>query len=399
MSEFNDDELAFLYLLNELDPEDRERVETRLEHRDPNLLAAFEAAERTASSLPNSLPPVPLRPELKRELMARVDRTPKMRARHGEAIAPVQAIPIAPRIGADARAYSVDWKIAALLLLGFGIASFTSLSLWRDRDRIVAEQLAQDAGRAERAIRDVGDELEAARIQTRGLLAELNQSEQARSDAEEELARARETLAQLSQAPTPEIAPSVDSPATIRLREALARQESERVAMQERLVAQAEEASARSAELARQQARLMESTQALELVSAPDVGIVDLFSPQEGAASSASVYWDRGLTHCYFQARALPDLSADERYATWLRYENGNVVRVADFEVDRRGDATFFAPLPKGNGEVAATFVTRESVAGAEQPSKRIVLEEIIATGEATEGDSNSRRRYRRRNT
>ncbi len=399
MSEFNDDELAFLYLLNELESEDREEVEVRLAHRDPHMLSALEAAERTASSLPNSLPPVAPRPELKQELMARIDLTPKMRAQHSETISSIRAVPPSEKAETDAPAYSVDWRIAAILLLGFGLATFTSLSLWRDRDRIVAEQLAQDASRTESAERAVSKELKEAQVQARALLAELEGSEQARANAEDELAEARETLAQLREASLAAAAVSVDPSSANRLRETLAKREAELEAAKEQLAAHAEAASAQNIELAQQQARLAESNQALELVSAPDVGIVDLFSPTEGAASSASVYWDRALTHCYFQARALPDLASDERYATWLRYENGSVVRVADFEVDQRGDATFFAPLPKGNGEIASTFVTRESSAGAAKPSDRIVLEEIRVQGEPSEGGVDPRRRYRRRNT
>lgn len=405
MSEERLDETAYLYVLDLLEPAERAAFDRRIEAEEPTVLEALAEAEDLAGALPEALPPVAPRPEAKRALMARIEQSTQPRSTGAAPAVPLRAN--APR----ERAAAPVWAWAAIALLTFGLGAALTATFQRDangpeRDRLtraLAEAEAQT--RAALAERDrLATELAATPLSPETPPTPRTPNPTLRAIDPQRLAALESEKRQLQGAVASLETRLAEQTRLAEARDArlLAEQDARRKE-RERLTADATRAatlaaanaSANAAANAAAKATALEAAnEALALVRAPDVGVVDLFGTSEGTATSASVFWDRGLTRCYLHARALPELEAGEAYALWLTFESGATIHVDDLDVNDRGIGSLFADLPRGHGEVLRTFITREPGTERARPNGETVLAE---RPRSSESPLDPRRKYRRR--
>ncbi|MFK7894733.1 MAG: hypothetical protein AB8G23_02795 [Myxococcota bacterium] len=425
MTELALQDVAFLYVADELDPAERAEIEQRLAAGDPALQAALDEAAELLGMLPLALEAKQPRAGIETELIERAERlsgsgisaasTPSSTSYAAETSASTSGNMTEPA----GRVIPLRWVGGGLL----GLAA--SMALMLGGAFIASEQLKGTGGSADPDA-SIEAAFRAAELRNAELtrsLADLRLSESeiriqlSESEADRRIAEtALQALKQAQQA-TPqsqergsELAASAtsdssDTSATTKVADLQSRiglLESElgaARAQSARSRALLEEAVAAGEQIAAVSQDLTEAQRALDLVRAPDVGIVDLFPTREDGPSSASVFWDAGLRDCYLHANGLAQLSGDERYALWIEFDAGRVVRVSDFEADGRGNAEFFAALPQGEGEIKRTFVTLETEARRSSPRGTVVLQELARAGSGGSGEpaGQQRRRYRRR--
>lgn len=380
----------FLFAADALEPDERSELQRRLDDGDESAWAALREAEGLMGQLPDALEPISPPATSEATLIER---------------AQASAGPVAVSAPVDLASRRVSrqpWVRALALAAGISLVVLSSLA-WVQRER--AHQHALDRVAADLATQ--AKELETLRAEAADRLAERDQALAQAERLAADLSVAEEMASTLEAAAASLVERDLPSPSAgegpaleaeiLKLRDQVLTLETAIATRDARPVPgdpqTTPDAGVPNPTL---QSDLAAARDALALVRAPDVGIVDLLPPNPGPPSSASVFWDRGLKHCYLHARALPPTQNEERYALWLEYDGGKLVRISDFQVDGRGDAEFFEDLPQGQGEIRRTFVTLESTADAAKPSDRIVLNELALDRSGNQAP-NSRRRYRRR--
>lgn len=406
MSELGLDDRLFLYAAGGLEADECEAIEARLAERDPAVRAALERAEAMLARLPLALEPrLPAR-DVGARLMARARA--ELEARGGATQERVggtgsmgSGLATQASAGTPRSAWSDRtgwWAAAAAVLLGLGIAfggfrlghrdeqSHLALARAEASARALAtsaearvEELLRDRETLESRLAVLEDEI--ASLRTRD--ADLEGLER---EFEERLASER-ALAEAARARAATLESELEDLA-IRLA-SVARELANERASREVLEARLERIPAL-------EARLTATVRALDLVRAPDSALIELVAEQGGERGSASVFWDRGLRHCYLHARSLAPAAGEATYALWVEYLSGRRVRITDFDFapgEREIDA--FADLPVGLGEITRTFVTRETGPDATTPSDEIVLSELVVEPGAPGAAGG--RRYERR--
>jgi len=367
------DERLFLYVTDTLEDAERLEVERQIERGEADVLAALDRAQRIAEDLSIALEPIEPSPESRAAFFERVHRTDEADA---SATTP---IPIR-------RTTPATWALAALLLLSFGV----TFVAWNARELAHGEALA----RSEAQLTDREALLAAREAKAQVRFDELKAEQQRISDqlvaqlAERDKAQAEIERLQVALNGRPDRSDEAER-LTAELEIAAQTIESQRLALgdAERMYA------GRSLELA-------ERERTLELIRAPDVGIVDLFALDDASPASASVFWDGALTHCYLHARGLPSIEDDTRYVLWLEYEGNHIERIGDLDLASTGEATLYEALPTGHGEILRTFVTREPVIAGERqntPIGPVVMQELVDARSAPGESRRGARRYRRR--
>lgn len=371
------DELIFLYAAGALDDEERDSIEQRLAARDTAALESLARAEEALSTLPLALEPRLPGREVGNELLERA-RAELPRSQ--------------PEVAPDRLARWGWWAAAAAVLLSLGVVT----AAWR--------------------IQRVEEEAREALVSAEAAARALATSSELRAG---ELARHRDAIAG-------RLATLEDD--ALALRDRNRALETEALAFESRLSSERERAGATSSRVAtleseiadlraalatsqagslvratpvdprpEVEARLAEVQRALELVRAPDSALIELVAESAGERGAASVFWDRGLRHCYLHVRSLEPSLGPASYALWIEYASGRQVRITDFEVEAdRRDVEAFADLPVGLGEIVRTWITREAEPGADVPMGPTVLRERVPEP-GGDAPAPERRRYRRR--
>jgi len=380
------DELLFLYVSDTLEDAERFELERRIDRGEADVLAALDRAYRIAEDLSLALEPVEPAPESRTALLERVEQSEQARSSVATPIPIRRPAPapstwaLAPTTWALAPA---TWALAALLLLSFGVTFIA----WNTRELAHEEALA----RSEARLTNREALLVAREAEAQMRIDELNAERQTISNrlaaqrAEHESTRIEIERLQALLDGRPDRSG-----------------EAKRLAAELAIAAQTIESQRRTLGEAermheRRSLALAESQRTLDLIRAPDVGIVDLFALDESSPASASVFWDGALTHCYLHARGLPSLDDDARYVLWLEYDGNHIERIGELDLASTGEATLYEALPTGRGEILRTFVTREPATARSAPTGPVVMQELVDARSAPGESGRGARRYRRR--
>ncbi len=372
MSASDLDTLALLHVAGMLDEEDRQQIDDAIDAGVAEVLDAIDRAEETLAALPLALEPRMPPRAVRQALLDRAKRSVS-----------TDSNPLIRR--ASSARVLIAAGVAAALALAFWLGVLSESRSGATRDEIVQES-AED-------------------WRERALVAEARarSAESARRAIDRSMAELREEMAALETA----LADLRKQHATIVV---VAEEERKKARLAESRVDElASRAAALSEELARLESvasivpkpstdpALREVRRALELVRAPDSAMIELVADQQDAPGTASVFWDRGLRYCYLHARNLEPTGGRARRSLWIEYTSGRTVHVTDFDVDASGEAEAFATLPAGLGEIARTFVTRETTSNRRTPGGPIELVERPPDPTADAAVPPSARRYRRR--
>jgi anti-sigma-K factor RskA len=127
------------------------------------------------------------------------------------------------------------------------------------------------------------------------------------------------------------------------------------------------------AELAELEARGEHDSEALRLVAAPEVITIELAATGKLSEARGRVFWDDDY-RCYFRARGLDPLPADQKYVLWMLAPDDRVHAAAVLEPDASGEATVYTRLPKDFRPVLRTLVTAEADPPGERPAGPVLL-------------------------
>jgi hypothetical protein len=126
-------------------------------------------------------------------------------------------------------------------------------------------------------------------------------------------------------------------------------------------------------ELAELESRVEQTAEALGLVAAPDVVTIDLAAAEGRSQARGRVFWDEDY-RCYFRARGLDRLPAQQKYVLWMVAPGGRVHAAGSLEPDASGEATVYTRLPRDFRPVLRTLVTAEADPPGERPAGPVLL-------------------------
>lgn len=361
------EELLPLYALEALDGEELRSVEAHLQGGCPRCEPLLLEFAEVAARLPESLPDVPVPPQLKRKVMDRIEQGRRLTAPAPSSRRRPWLLPWGAAIGATA---------TASLLLWHGLTLRGAL----ERERAVAIVEQQALTRQAQVLRDqlALREAEVTQLQARvegeqaPRTGRLDALRQQRDLAESALAQLRLQLAEQQRRATDE-----SSALAVRL----SRREDDVARLQTQLREQERDAIERvrnlqdrlkqgTAELASLQGRLARQEEIIRVVEDPQSRVVTLGGLGPAAQASGKVIWQPVQQTALFYAYRLPPLPSDKIYQLWTITDRP--ISAGIFDVDHLGHGA--ARLTTIPPQVKTFAVTIEPAGGLPQPSGAIYL-------------------------
>lgn len=310
-----------LYVIDALEPGERESVQRLLDAGDPDAERAYADAAETLSSLPMALPPQPPSAELRARLLRQAAGPGDARTR-----TPLAATDPSPTNTPPLAVVGVWPKlaIAAAFVLGIGLTAVVMLQLlgpgdaprqadraqWDDIEKVVADQ--------KRALEAQREEL----FQLEQRLAEVQDAEQIRS-----------------------------------LQDLIGEQ---------RLA------------IAQQQQRIGELQESVSLLVGPGVRQAELAGGEQVPDAQGRLMWDPTTGQMRLLTRGLPALKPGETYQLWFVTKDGEPVSLGVFGVNEVAQTTAAyintVPLVPSNVNVAAISIEPEGGSPEPGPTGPIIM-------------------------